>query len=108
MSRAGGELVLTVDGGGSSVKAAVYSLRARAPVAVAAREVTADYPAEGLAEFDTERWWGQVVAAIRAAVEAAGRPSSAYLGITCTGMRIPFVLLDARGEAVAPCVLNVD
>jgi sugar (pentulose or hexulose) kinase len=108
VSRARGELVLTVDGGGSSVKAAVYSVEERAPVAVAAREVVADYPGDGLAEFDTDVWWGRVVAAISGAVEAADRPPSAYLAITCTGMRIPFVLLDAAGDVLAPCVLNVD
>jgi autoinducer 2 (AI-2) kinase len=108
VSRAAGELVLTVDGGGSSVKASVYSVEAREPLAVAAREVAAEYSGEGLAEFDTEVWWGQIVAAIRGAVDAAGRPSSAYLGVTCTGMRIPFVLLGDRGEALAPCVLNLD
>jgi xylulokinase len=105
---AGGDLVLTVDGGGSAVKATVYSVAARSPVAAATREVVADYPGDGLAEFDTAAWWPEVVGAIRDAVEAAGRPASGYLGITCTGMRIPFVLVDERGEALAPCVLNLD
>jgi sugar (pentulose or hexulose) kinase len=102
------DLVLTVDGGGSAVKATVHSLRARAPLAAATREVVADYPADGFAEFDTAAWWPEVVGAIRDAVDAAGRPASDYLGITCTGMRIPFVLVDERGEALAPGVLNLD
>lgn len=108
MSPPASDLVLTVDGGGSAVKAAVYSTRARALVAVEAAEVSAEYPSEGFAEFDTESWWDSVLAAIRRAVESAGRPPSDYLGITCTGMRIPFVLLDGDGEALAPCVLNLD
>ena len=108
MSAAADDLVLTVDGGGSSVKATVYSAAARAPLAVVARDVTADYPADGLAEFDPDGWWAVVVGAIRGAVDAADRPPSAYLGITCTGMRIPFLLLDELGETLAPGVLNVD
>jgi sugar (pentulose or hexulose) kinase len=104
----GADLILTVDGGGSSVKAAVYSVSARAPVAVEVEEVSADYGSEGFGEFDAERYWGAVLAAMRAAVEAAALPPSAYLGLTCTGMRIPFVLLDADGAALAPIVLNVD
>lgn len=104
----GDDLVLTVDGGGSSVKATVYSSRARAVLAAATREVVAEYPADGFAEFDTTAWWPEVVGAIRDAVAAAGRPPAEYLGITCTGMRIPFVLLDEREEALAPCVLNLD
>ncbi len=102
------DLVLTVDGGGSSVKATVYSIGARAPVASASREVMADYPGDGLAEFDTRAWWAEIVAAIRGAVAGAGRRPGDYRGITCTGMRIPFVLVDGRGEPLAPCVLNLD
>jgi xylulokinase len=103
-----GELVLTLDGGGSAIKCSVHSLAEARELAVAAEEVAAQYPKPGFAEFDTDSWWRSAVAAMRAVVADAGRPPSAYLGITCTGMRIPFVLLDERGEALAPGVLNLD
>jgi xylulokinase len=101
-------VVLVLDGGGSSFKAAVYSPSARAPVAIASTPVSADYPVEGFVEFDPGRWWDCALAAMRAAIEQAGRPAAAYAGITCTGMRIPFLLLDERDEPLAPGVLNVD
>jgi xylulokinase len=102
------DLVLVLDGGGSSFKAAVYSPSARAPVAIASTAVSADYPVEGFVEFDTERWWGCALSAMRQAFERAGRAPAAYAGVTCTGMRIPFVLMDERGESLAPGMLSVD
>ncbi len=101
-------VVLVLDGGGSSFKAAVYSLSQRAPSAVATEEVAADYPSEGMVEFDPRGWWARALAALRRAVESAGRLPSEYVGIVCTGMRIPFVLVDGDGEELAPGVLNID
>lgn len=102
------DLVLVVDGGGSAIKASVYSVAARRTLTVAAESVGADYPADGLVEFDTERWWGSVLTSMRRAVAAARQPASDYLGVTCTGMRIPFVLLDKDDDPLAPGVFNVD
>lgn len=102
------DLVLTIDGGGSAIKATVYSVNTRRPLAVAAREVAPTCSSDGIAEFDTEVWWSKAIGAIRGAVEAAARRPADYLGITCTGMRIPFVLLDRRGEPLGPGVLNFD
>ena len=54
-----GAVVLVLDGGGSSFKAAVYSLARQAPVAVATEEIAADYPSEGIVEFDPAGWWAR-------------------------------------------------
>lgn len=102
------ELILTIDGGGTSAKVSAYSVRARHTVAGSVVEYSASYPAPTLAEFDPASWWAAVVRAVRETVENAGVDPSCYAGITCTGMRIPFVLLDRDGEALAPGVLNLD
>ncbi|HXO07665.1 MAG TPA: FGGY-family carbohydrate kinase [Solirubrobacteraceae bacterium] len=103
-----GAVVLVLDGGGSSFKAAVYSLAERAPVAVCTEEIAAQYPSDGIVEFDPAGWWARALAALRRVVESAARLPSAYVGVICTGMRIPFVLVDDRGDELAPGVLNVD
>lgn len=109
MSAAGADgLVLTIDSGGSAVKVGIVSASSGRLVALARREVVASYRAPRFAEFDPEDWWACVVAACRDAVVSAGAPAGAYLGLTCSAMRIPFVLLDATGEPVAPGVLNLD
>jgi sugar (pentulose or hexulose) kinase len=102
------DLVLTVDGGGSSFKVSAYSIGTRSTVAVSVEEITAAHSPRGFAEFDTHRWWASALAAMKNAVQAAGRPPAAYIGITCVGMRIPFVLTDRSGDPLAPGVLNID
>ena len=103
-----GELILTIDGGGTSAKVSAYSISSHHAVASAAVEYAASYPAFEFAEFDPDSWWAAVVRAIRLTVERAAVDPSSYVGITCTGMRIPFLLLDANGATLAPGVLNVD
>jgi xylulokinase len=102
------ELILTIDGGGTSVKASAYSLQTHQILTGVTEEYSASYPSPELAEFDPNSWWAAVVRAVRETVQRAGASPSAYTGITCTGMRIPFLLLDAHDEPLAPGVLNVD
>jgi sugar (pentulose or hexulose) kinase len=101
-------VVLTIDVGGSAVKASTISVADWRVLACVRREHHASYTAAGHMEFDPAAWWEGILAACRDAVSAAGASPGSYLGITCTGMRIPFVLLDGKGEAVAPGVLNLD
>ena len=62
----------------------------------------------GLLEWDPATWWRAIVGALADAVALAGEPASSYLGLICTGMRIPFVLVDEQLEPVAPGVLVPD
>jgi xylulokinase len=101
-------LVLTLDAGGSGVKAAVVSARDGSVAGSARRDYSPQYPAPGLVEFDPDAWWTEIAAAGAAAAEHADRPSDEYLAVTCTAMRIPFVLLDAERRPVGPGVLNID
>jgi len=103
-----GELILTIDGGGTSAKVSAYSIGSCRAVASAAVEYSASYPAPEFVEFDPASWWAAVVQAMRLTVERAAVDPAAYAGVTCTGMRIPFLLLDRDAETLAPGVLNLD
>jgi xylulokinase len=102
------ELTLTIDGGGTSVKVSAYSIAAGCTVAGAVVEYSASFPSPELAEFDPASWWEAVMQAIRETVDRASVPPSGYSGVTCVGMRIPFVLLDGHREALGPGILNID
>jgi sugar (pentulose or hexulose) kinase len=101
------DLVLTIDGGGSAVKAGVVAPDGRL-LSLARRETEAIHRGPRLAELDPDAWLAAAVEAAHDAVAAAGAPASAYRGITGCAMRIPFVLVGAAGEPVAPGVLNLD
>lgn len=101
-------LVLTVDAGGSGVKASVLHSDEWRVVGTGQREYRATHPQPDRSEFDCGSWWAEIQGACQDAVLAAAAPAGSYIGVTCTGMRIPFVLLDRSGEPVAPGVLNLD
>lgn len=110
MAASGAEptLVLTIDAGGSGVKASVLCVREWRVLGSGRREYHVSYPAPHLAEFDTGAWWAAMLEAGAEAVARAQEPAGRYLAVTCTAMRIPFVLLDRDGEPLAPGVLNLD
>ena len=101
-------LVLTIDAGGSGVKASVLCTREWRVLAVGHRDYQPSYPQLGHAEFDPRWWWAEMEAACAEAVTRADKPPGHYLAITCTAMRIPFVLVDRAGAPVWPGVLNLD
>lgn len=101
-------LVLTIDAGGSGVKANVLCVREWQVLGSARRIYQPSYPAPRQAEFDTAQWWAIILAAGTEAVTRAGAAPDRYLAVTGTAMRSPFVLLDRDGEPVAPGVLNLD
>lgn len=101
-------LVATIDAGGSGVKAGVVSLDTWRTVASVRRDYAAHARAPGLLEWDPADWWAAVEDALAGAVAASGEAPARFAGITCTGMRIPFVLVDERCEALAPGVLVPD
>jgi sugar (pentulose or hexulose) kinase len=98
--------VLALDGGGSSVKASVVALADGEVVALSRRAYRVSHPAPERAEFDPASWWEAIVENARAAVAAA--PDATVRAVVCTGMRIPFVLVDGAGVEVRPGILNHD
>jgi xylulokinase len=101
-------LAATIDAGGSGVKVGVVCTDTWRLLADVRRDYAPLSREPGLLEWDPVSWWRAIVAALADAVAAAGEPASRYRGLTCTGMRIPFILVDDRHEPVAPGVLVPD
>jgi xylulokinase len=102
------DLVLTVDAGGSGVKATVFSAAGGTLVACVRRGYRASFPETGRVEWDPAAWWRVIVEACRDVVSEAAAPAADYAGMTCTGMRGPLVLVDGERDHVAPGVLVPD
>jgi len=101
-------LAATIDAGGSGVKVGVVCTDTWRLLADVRRDYAPVSREPGLLEWDPVSWWRAIVSALGDAVAAAGEPASRYRGLTCTGMRIPFVLVDERHDPVAPGVLVPD
>jgi xylulokinase len=101
------EIVVTLDIGGSGVKASCYDAAGHiAPTATVVRYPSADHRDDGT--FDPDAWAETAIAALAAIVARCPAPSRHYLGITISAIRIPFVLLDADQRVVGPSLLNRD
>ncbi len=101
-------LAATIDAGGSGVKVGVVCTDTWRLLADVRRDYAPVSREPGLLEWDPVSWWRAIVSALADAVAAAGQPASRYRGLTCTGMRIPFVLVDQQHDPVAPGVLVPD
>jgi sugar (pentulose or hexulose) kinase len=101
-------LVATLDAGGSGVKVGVVCLETWRTLASVRREYFAVSRERGLLEWEPADWWAVIEAALAEAVAVAAEPPERYAGVTCAGMRIPFVLVDDRCEPLAPGVLVPD
>jgi sugar (pentulose or hexulose) kinase len=101
-------LAATIDAGGSGVKIGVVCTTTWRVLANVHHEYAPVSRAPGLLEWDPGAWWRAIAAALGEAVSVAGEPASRYRGLVCTGMRIPFVLVDEQLEPVAPGVLVPD
>jgi xylulokinase len=101
------EIVVTLDIGGSGVKASCYdSAEDVAPAAISVRYPPAGSREEGT--FDPYVWAGTAIEALAQLVARCPAPPRHYLGLTVSAIRIPFVLLDADERVVGPCLLNRD
>ena len=101
-------LVLTLDIGGSAAKAYAYDVVGQRAVG----RVSVSYPqlrsGADPGSFEPDEWWVAAASALAALVQKLDVPSSSYLGVTVSAIRIPFVLLDSRGELIGPSLLNKD
>lgn len=96
--------LLGIDLGTSSVKAAVTDSQATV-LAEAARPYPVAHPHQGWSESAPDDWWRAVTAAVREAVDRAGRDIEA---IGLSGQMHGVVLADAAGNPVRPAVLWSD
>lgn len=97
--------VLGIDLGTGSTKAAVFDARA-ALRGVASAATTVDHPAPGAAEGDPSAWLPAVASAVRTAVDAAGAPRIAAIGLS--GQMHGLVCSDADGSPLGPALLWAD
>jgi xylulokinase len=101
-------IVVTLDIGGSAAKASGYDAARRVSLGTIAVRYPAAAAGQDPGMFDPDGWWHAAVGALRGLRELIDQPNGSYLGVTVSAIRIPFVLLDAGGEAVMPGLLNRD
>ncbi len=77
-------------------------------MAVASRRADAAYPHPGWTECDMGALWRNTAAAIREAIEAAGVPPEAIIGVGCTGHGNGLYALDRQGAPARPGILSLD
>jgi xylulokinase len=97
------DVVLALDAGTSSVKAALVDrdggIRGRA-----ARNYTYSMPRPDHVELDFELLWGQAAAAVRDLGAGVRRARAIGLSVLCPGL----VPLDAAGAALRPAIIHLD
>ncbi len=101
------EIVVTLDIGGSGVKASCFDVAGD----VATTSAVVPYPAGTSHDdgtFDPDVWADTATAALTQIVARCPAQAHQYLGITVSAIRIPFVLLDADQRVVGPSLLNRD
>ena len=108
MSRPGASIVVTLDIGGSAAKASAYDAERQVSLGSSAVPYPAPPPGTDRGMFDPDAWWLAASRVLFDLRELTGEPPGRFLGITVSAIRIPFVLLDARGEAALPGLLNRD
>lgn len=97
------DMILTVDLGGSSLKAGLFgadgALRATATVAMGFEE-----PGGGISEQDPALWWRCFLEALDEIAEAVGPAFDAVAGVALCGFTRTQVLLDAAHAVVRPAI----
>ncbi len=102
-------LAAGLDVGGSAVKAWVADVeRAGALLSSVSRPLPSLRPGPYRVEMDPAGWEAACRAALQEAVDAAGRPTADYLGVTVSTLRQGFVLLDHAARALGNGILNSD
>ena len=99
-------LLLGIDIGTSSVKAALFDPENAALVGVAAAEYPIHKPAPDRAEQDASDWWHAAVKAVRAALDKAARRDVVAIGLS--GQMHGGVLLGADDQPVHPAIIWAD
>ena len=100
--------VATIDAGGSGVKLGIVSLETWRTVASVRREYAAVVREPRTLRVGSARVVVHHRGCARRGRRRGGRAAGALSGVICTGMRIPFVLVDDRCEPLAPGVLVPD
>lgn len=100
-------LLLGIDAGGTTTKAAVFDICGR-ELAVAGAQVATSHPRPGWDERDPETVWRAAVEAIRQVLRVDGVEAGNIACIACTGYGNGGYFLDASGRPSAPAVISTD
>jgi len=97
--------LLGIDIGSSRCKAVAFTSSARV-LAKAGAEYHPQFPGPSMVEMNPDTLWQAVASAIRSAASQAGPDPVQAVGLSSHGET--FVPINARGEPLAPAILNAD
>src|SRR5262245_13286760 len=106
-ARASDSLVLGVDVGTQSLRAALVDLRGRT-VAFGVAPIETTYPRPTWAEQSPAQWWSAACTAVRKALADVGTSADrvAAIGLDCTACTV--VACDSQGQPMRPALLWMD
>lgn len=101
------EVVLAIDAGTESIRAAVVDARGRI-LGIGRAPVHTTYPSPGQAEQDPAEWEDALRISIKEAIIASGRPARAIRGLSADGTTSTVVCLDGSDRPVRKALLWSD
>ena len=101
------ELLLGIDIGTSSCKAAVFDKEGKV-AASSTQEYPVSYPHTGWAEQNPDDWWEGVSRAIRSLLENSGISPEEIVGIGVDGQSWSAVAVDSSGDVLCPTPIWMD
>jgi len=101
------DLVLAIDAGTESIRAAVVDAGGKM-LGIGRAPVRTTYPAPGQAEQDPAEWESALWVSIREAISASGRPARAIRGLCADGTTSTVVCLDGSDRPVRKALLWSD
>ena len=103
-----GPLLLGVDLGTTSAKAALFEVESGRIVAYASREYPTYYPKPGWAEQDARDWWETIRLVIREVLSKARVDPSSILGVGVSSHREAVALVDKAGRVLDRVIIWMD
>ncbi|MCG8357840.1 MAG: carbohydrate kinase [Kiloniellales bacterium] len=100
------DLLLSLDAGGTAVKAAVFS-RDGELTCLREADVRTDHRPNGWVERDPETFWGSAAAALKDITQKDVDPQR-IAAVCCTGFGNGAFLVDQNGRGVRPGIVSVD
>jgi len=101
-------LLLGVDLGTTSAKAALFEPETGRVVAYASREYPTYYPRPGWAEQDARDWWQAICLVIREALSQAKVDPTSILGVGVSSHREAVALVDEEGRVLDRVIIWMD
>ena len=99
--------MLGVDIGTSSLKTALFDTDGK-PVASAYFDYTVDYPKQGWAEQNPDKWWEAACCAIKQMLETQSIDPSRVCGLGLAGQSWSAIAVDKEGRALCPTPIWMD